>query len=38
VNVIGTIIFASAVLLVVISTLWQRRQSFRDFSSTRQVE
>jgi spermidine/putrescine transport system permease protein len=38
VNVIGTIVFVSAVLLVVISTLWQRRQSFRDFSPTRQVE
>ncbi|HEX3265343.1 MAG TPA: ABC transporter permease [Candidatus Limnocylindrales bacterium] len=38
VNVIGTIIFASAVLLVVVSTLWQRRQSFRDFSPTRQTE
>ena len=37
VNVIGTIIFASAVLMVV-STLWQRRQSFRDFSPTRQDE
>jgi spermidine/putrescine transport system permease protein len=38
VNVIGTIVFMSAVLLVVISTLWQRRQSFRDFSPVRQVE
>ena len=32
VNVIGTIIFVSAVLLVVISTLMQRRQSARDFA------
>ena len=31
VNVIGTSIFASAVLLVIISTWWQRRQAFRDF-------
>jgi spermidine/putrescine transport system permease protein len=32
VNVIGTIIFVSAVLLVVITTLWQRRQAARDFA------
>ena len=32
VNVIGTIIFVTAVLLVVVSTLWQRRQSARDFA------
>ena len=32
VNVIGTVIFMTAVLLVVVSTLWQRRQSARDFS------
>ena len=38
VNVIGTIIFVSAVGLVVISTLWQRRQSIRDFTPQRQVE
>lgn len=38
VNVIGTIIFASAVLLVVISTLMQRRQAIRDFTPIRQVE
>jgi spermidine/putrescine transport system permease protein len=38
VNVIGTIIFVSAVLLVVLTTLWQRRQSLRDFAPTRQVE
>jgi spermidine/putrescine transport system permease protein len=38
VNVIGTIIFMSAVLLVVVSTLWQRRQAIRDFTPQRQVE
>jgi len=38
VNVIGTIIFLSAVLLVVISTLWQRRQSFKDFTPIEQAE
>jgi spermidine/putrescine transport system permease protein len=38
VNVIGTIIFASAVLLVVISTVMQRRQAIRDFTPIRQVE
>jgi spermidine/putrescine transport system permease protein len=38
VNVIGTIIFMSAVLLVIVSTLWQRRQSIRDFTPQRQVE
>jgi hypothetical protein len=38
VNVIGTIIFVSAVLLVVISTLLQRRQAIRDFTPIRQVE
>ena len=38
VNVIGTIIFMSAVLLVVISTLWQRRQAFRDFAPLRVAE
>ncbi len=38
VNVIGTIIFVSAVALVVISTLMQRRQSIRDFRPIRQVE
>ena len=31
VNVIGTIIFASAVFFVVVTTLWQRRQAARDF-------
>jgi spermidine/putrescine transport system permease protein len=34
VNVIGTIIFASAVVLVALTTLWQRRQSARDFAPT----
>jgi spermidine/putrescine transport system permease protein len=38
VNVIGTIIFLSAVLLVVVTTLWQRRQAIRDFTPQRQVE
>jgi spermidine/putrescine transport system permease protein len=32
VNVIGTIIFVSAVGLVIVSTLWQRRQAARDFA------
>jgi spermidine/putrescine transport system permease protein len=32
VNVIGTIIFVSAVCLVVITTLWQRRLAARDFA------
>jgi spermidine/putrescine transport system permease protein len=36
VNVIGTIIFVSAVLLVVVTTLWQRRQAIRDFAPARQ--
>jgi spermidine/putrescine transport system permease protein len=31
VNVIGTIIFVSAVGLVIVSTLWQRRQAARDY-------
>jgi spermidine/putrescine transport system permease protein len=38
VNVIGTIIFLAAVLLVVITTLLQRRQAIRDFTPQRQVE
>ncbi len=38
VNVIGTIIFVTAVALVVISTLLQRRQAIRDFRPVRQVE
>ncbi len=38
VNVIGTIIFVSAVLLVVLTTLWQRRQAIRDFAPQRTVE
>ncbi|HEX2625370.1 MAG TPA: ABC transporter permease [Candidatus Limnocylindrales bacterium] len=38
VNVIGTIIFLSAVLLVVLTTLWQRRQATKDFAPTRTVE
>jgi ABC-type spermidine/putrescine transport system, permease component II len=35
VNVIGTIIFVSAVALVGLTTLWQRRQSAKDFAPTR---
>ena len=38
VNVIGTIIFVAAVVLVVITTLWQRRQAIRDFTPQRQIE
>ena len=38
VNVIGTIIFLSAVLLVIVTTLWQRRQAIRDFTPQRQIE
>jgi spermidine/putrescine transport system permease protein len=38
VNVIGTIIFVTAVLFVVITTLWQRRQAIRDFTPQRQIE
>jgi spermidine/putrescine transport system permease protein len=33
VNVIGTIIFVSAVALVLLSTLWQRRVAARDYAS-----
>ena len=38
VNVIGTIIFVSAVLLVIVTTVWQRRQAIRDFAPQRQAE
>ncbi len=38
VNVIGTIIFVAAVLLVVLTTIWQRRQAIRDFTPQRTVE
>ena len=38
VNVVGTIIFGSAVLLVILTTLWQRRQAVRDFAPLRTVE
>ncbi|HZM71862.1 MAG TPA: ABC transporter permease [Candidatus Polarisedimenticolia bacterium] len=38
VNVIGTIIFGSAVLLVILTTLWQRRQAVRDFAPLRTIE
>jgi spermidine/putrescine transport system permease protein len=34
VNVIGTIIFASAVVLVILTTIWQRRVAARDFEPT----
>ena len=33
VNVIGTMIFVSAVLLVVLTTLWQRRVAARDYGA-----
>ena len=35
VNVIGTIIFMTAVLLVGLTTLWQRRQAAKDFAPAR---
>ncbi|TME09264.1 MAG: ABC transporter permease [Chloroflexi bacterium] len=35
VNVIGTIIFMTAVLLVGLTTLWQRRQASKDFAQAR---
>ena len=35
VNVIGTIIFMTAVLLVGLSTLWQQRQAAKDFQQVR---
>jgi spermidine/putrescine transport system permease protein len=35
VNVIGTIIFMSAVLMVGLTTLWQRRQASKDFEVAR---
>jgi spermidine/putrescine transport system permease protein len=38
VNVIGTIIFGSAVLLVALTTVWQRRQAARDFRPMRTIE
>jgi spermidine/putrescine transport system permease protein len=37
VNVIGTIIFVSAVLLVVLTTVWQRRVAARDFAPLPEV-
>jgi spermidine/putrescine transport system permease protein len=37
VNVIGTIIFVSAVLLVIATTVWQRRVAARDFAPLREV-
>jgi spermidine/putrescine transport system permease protein len=38
VNVIGTIIFVSAVGLVILTTVWQRRVAARDFAVTRVAE
>jgi len=38
VNVIGTIIFVSAVLLVIATTIWQRQQAARDFAPMRTIE
>ena len=38
VNVIGTTIFLSAVILVILTTLWQRRQASQDFAPARSVE
>ena len=38
VNVIGTITFVSAVMLVVLTTLWQRRQAARDFRLKETIE
>jgi spermidine/putrescine transport system permease protein len=38
VNVIGTIIFASAVVLVLLTTLWQRRQAAKDFAPVAAAE
>src|SRR3954447_22718447 len=37
VNVIGTMIFVSAVLLVVLTTVWQRRVAARDFAPIPEV-
>ncbi|HEY0443914.1 MAG TPA: ABC transporter permease [Candidatus Limnocylindrales bacterium] len=38
VNVIGTIIFLSAVTLVILTTLWQRRLAARDFAPIEVIE
>jgi spermidine/putrescine transport system permease protein len=38
VNVIGTIIFVSAVALVIVSTIWQRRVAARDFAPIKVIE
>ncbi|HEX8025208.1 MAG TPA: ABC transporter permease [Candidatus Limnocylindrales bacterium] len=38
VNVIGTIIFLSAVTLVLLTTLWQRRQAARDYAPVASIE
>jgi spermidine/putrescine transport system permease protein len=38
VNVIGTMIFVSAVVLVILTTLWQRRVAARDFAPLTTIE
>jgi spermidine/putrescine transport system permease protein len=38
INVIGTIIFVSAVALVVLTTIWQRRVAARDFAPVAVIE
>ncbi len=38
VNVIGTIIFASAVGMVILTTIWQRRVAARDFAPATAIE
>ncbi len=38
VNVIGTMIFVGAVALVVLTTVWQRRQAARDFRPVAAIE
>jgi spermidine/putrescine transport system permease protein len=38
VNVIGTIIFVSAVMLVILTTVWQRRVAARDFAPPAIIE
>ncbi|MEA2518704.1 MAG: spermidine/putrescine transport system permease protein [Chloroflexota bacterium] len=38
VNVIGTIIFVSAVALVILTTIWQRRVAARDFTPVATIE
>jgi hypothetical protein len=38
VNVIGTMIFATAVMLVLLTTLWHQRQAARDFKIQGAIE